>query len=192
MPSSDEREHWNRKYRENPGSWLEPDPFLAQAFSEFVQPRFPRGGNALDLAGGAGRHSIWLAKQGWNVTLMDVSDTGIELAKQKAGALASQIQFVVDDLTHFRASQTQFDLVMGFFYLDRVIFPEMVKAIGTGGFLLYKTYTLEQLKLPGGLKDPAHLLESKELWRLVGGLHVLHYRESVAEKATAEVVATRK
>lgn len=186
--ASDEREHWNQRYREKPQAWFEPDPFLAQAFSKYVQPLFPRGASALDLAGGAGRHSIWLAKQGWNVTLTDISDTGIELARQNAGPFSSHIQFVVDDLTQFRASQTQFELVMGFFYLERGIFPEIVKAVRPGGVLVYKTYTVEQLNLPGGPKDPSHLLQPNELLQLVRGLQVLHYRETVAEKATAEIV----
>ena len=193
MPSaSTERERWNQKYLENPGAWLEPDPFLAWAFSEYIQPLFPRGGSALDLAGGAGRHSIWLAKQGWDVTLMDVSETGVEQARQNAGPLASHIHFVIDDLTQFRASQTQFDVVMGFFYLEREIFPEIVKAVRPGGMLLYKTYTTDQLKLPGGPKDASHLLATGELLGLVGGMRVLHYCEAVAEKATAEMVARKE
>src|ERR1035438_834616 len=192
MPSSSsEREHWNQKYREVPEAWLEPDPFLPCAFSEYIRPVFPKGGTALDLAGGAGRHAIWLAKQGWEVTLIDISETGVERARQNAGGLASQIHFVVDDLTGFAASQTQFDVVMAFFYLERKIFPEMVKAIRPGGLLVYKTLTLAQLKLAGGPKDPAHLLEKDELLRLADGLEVLHYREEVAKKATAELVARK-
>jgi tellurite methyltransferase len=193
MPSgSAERERWNQKYRENPGAWLEPDPFLAWAFSVYIQPLFPRGGSALDLAGGAGRHAIWLAKQGWDVTLIDLSETGVELARQNAGPLVSHIHLVIDDLTRFRASQTQFDVVMGFFYLEREIFPEIVKAVRPGGVLLYKTYTTDQLKLPGGPKDVSHLLAPGGLLRLVSGMRVLHYCEKVAKKATAEIVAKKE
>lgn len=192
MSCTAERERWNQKYRETPDAWREPDPFLAEAFGEYVRPQFPRGGSALDLAGGAGRHSIWLATRGWEVTLIDLSETGVELARQNAGPLAPHIQFVVDDLTRFRASQTQFDLVVGFFYLEREIFPEIVKAVRPGGLLVYKTYTLEQMKLACGSKDPKHLLEPGELARLVSGLKVIHYREAVTEKATAEVVARKE
>ena len=192
MSSSEEREHWNKKYREAPGSWLEPDAFLKHAFDQLIRPQFPEGGKALDLAGGAGRNAIWLAKQGWEVTLIDISETGVEQARQKAGPLAQQIHFAVDDLNGFTASQTQFDAVMVFFYLERKIFPEIVKAIRAGGFLLYKTLTLEQMKLQGGPKDPAHMLATGELLKLAKGLEVLHYREQVAEKATAELVARKQ
>jgi hypothetical protein len=99
---------------------------------------------------------------------------------------------VLDDLTQFRAAQTQFDLVMGFFYLEREIFPEIVKSVRPGGVLLYKTYTTEQLTLPGGPKDASHLLAPGELLRLVSEMRVLHYSETVAEKATAEMVARKE
>ena len=190
--SDEEREHWNRKYLEAPEVWLDPDPFLPRAFSEYVLPLFPSGGTALDLAGGAGRHAIWLAKQGWEATLIDISETGVEQARMNAGPLASRIHFVVDDLTGFAASQTQFDVVMAFFYLERKIFREIVKVIRPGGLLVYKTLTMAQLELAGGPKDPAHLLEKDELLRLADGLDVLHYREEVAKKATAELVARKK
>jgi tellurite methyltransferase len=200
-----ERERWNHKYRGLPTARRSnPDPFLVHAFSEYMQPLYPEGGRALDLAGGAGRHAIWLAKQGWEVTLMDVSDAGIEQARQGAGPLACHIDFVVADVNGFEALQTHathshvadshvphgFEVVMVFFYLERKIFPELLQAIRPGGLLIYKTYTSMEAKL-GGPKNPAHLLEPGELLRLVAGLHVLHYREEVAEKATAELVARK-
>jgi SAM-dependent methyltransferase len=194
--SDDERERWNQKYREAPGAWLIPDPFLPRAFSEYILPLFPHGGNALDLAGGAGRHAIWLAQQDWKVTLIDISETGVEQARQNAGPLASHIQFVVDDLTCFKAAQTEFEarfeVVMAFFYLERKIFSEIVKAVRPGGLLIYKTLTLEQAKLADGPKNPAHLLQPGELLQLADGLRILHYQEEVAEKATAELVARKE
>ena len=185
------RERWNRKYRESPDSWREPDPFLLRAFSEYIRPLFPLGGHALDLAGGAGRHAIWLAKQGWKVALIDIANAGIELARENAGSLASLVDFVEDDLSRFQAPQAQFDLVLAFFYLERRSFPEIVKAVRPGGLLIYKTLTRGQLELAGGPKDPAYLLEEGELPRLAAGLQVLFYREQIADKATAELVARK-
>jgi tellurite methyltransferase len=194
--SDNERGRWSQKYREAPGAStsMAPDPFLVRAFSEYVLPLFSQGGSALDLAGGAGRHSIWLARQGWEVTLIDISEAGVEQARQNAGPLASHIHFVVDDLTHFKAAQTRldagFEVVMALFYLERGIFSEMLKAVRPGGLLVYKTYTVAQAKLAGGPKNPAYLLEPGELLRLADGLSALHYREETA--ATAELVARKE
>jgi tellurite methyltransferase len=189
----DARERWNQKYREAAGTdtWSVPDPFLLRVFSEYMLPQFPQGGSALDLAGGAGRHAIWLARQGWDVTLIDISETGVEQARQHAGPLASHIHFVVDDLTRFQASQTRYDVVMAFYYLEREVFAQMVKAVRPGGLLVYKTHTTAQANLEHGPKNPAHLLGPGELLQLTVGLEVLHYREEVAEKATAELVARK-
>jgi len=131
---------------------------------------------------------------------MDISEAGIEQARQNAGPLASRIHLVADDLTRFKASQAHvehshvtrgFDVVMVFFYLERTIFSELLRAIRPGGLLLYKTYTSVQGKLPDGPKNPAHLLEPGELLRLAAGLRVLYYREEMAERAPAELVAQK-
>jgi len=63
-----------------------------------------------------GRHAIWLAKQGRRVTLIniDISEIGIEPERQRAAPFAFRIHFVVDDLTHFKASQMEFDVVIRF------------------------------------------------------------------------------
>lgn len=166
----DERERWNHKYRDAPTTGRSsPDPFLVHAFSEYMQPLYPEGGRALDLAGGAGRHAVWLAKQGWEVTLIDISEAGVEQARQIAGPLASHIDFVVGDVNEFKASQTHatlshladsnvthgFEAVMVFFYLERKIFPELLQAIRPGGLLIYKTYMSMEAKL-NGPKNPAH------------------------------------
>jgi tellurite methyltransferase len=192
---SNARERWNHKYREAPNAWTIPDPFLLRAFSEYVLPLFPHGGRALDLAGGAGRHAIWLTRQSsevalWEVTLIDISEAGVELAKQNAGSLASRICFVLDDLTHFKGSQTyierQFDVVMAFFYLERDIFPEILKTLRPGGLLIYKTRMFAGERRANGPKNPAYLLKAGELLQLATGLRILHYQEKMS---TAELVA---
>lgn len=82
-------------------------------------------------------------------------------------------------------------MVMAFFYLERKIFAEIVRAVRPGGLLIYKTYTSVQSKLPGGPKNSDHLLKANELLQLAHGLTVLHYQEETADRATAELVAKR-
>ena len=45
--------------------------------------KYLRGKTVLDIGGGPGRYSVWLAKQGYDVTLVDLSENNIALAKQK-------------------------------------------------------------------------------------------------------------
>lgn len=186
-------DRWNSKYLASAESATPdgPDEFLTRAFSQYVLPVFPRGGSALDLAGGAGRNAIWLAKQGWEVTLIDISDIGIERARQRAGPLGSHIHFVVDDLIHFKASQIRFDLVIVFFFLERNIFAEIIKSLRPGGLLIYKTRTSENLREGKRTINPAYLLKAGELPRLAKELTILHHHEDCGGEAVAELVAKK-
>jgi SAM-dependent methyltransferase len=189
--SNAERAEWDRRYREKPEAWKEPDLFLEQAFREYISPLFPQGGRALDLAGGAGRHAIWLSRQNWRVTLTDISEAGIALARENAGSLAGQMELRTGDLRTFSASQERYDLVLVFFYLDRAIFPEIVKSLQPAGILVYKTYTTVNPKPGHGPMDPAFLLQPGELLRSFSRLQILFYRETIRGRGVAELVARK-
>ena len=192
----DEKSSWNKKYSEGSHSSLEPDPFLVSAYEEFSAGR--PAGSALDVAGGVGRHAIWLAQRGWRVKLIDISDVGIRLAEKNAsralGPVAKEflITSEVADLDSVQDfGREQYDLVLVFFFLQRELFPALLDAIKPGGILIYKTYTTEQKDFPGGPSHPMFLLEPNELLRAFSSLRVLHYHETVQEKGVAELVARK-
>ncbi len=45
--------------------------------------KFMRGKSVLDIGGGPGRYSVYLAELGYDVTLVDLSEGNVELAKRK-------------------------------------------------------------------------------------------------------------
>jgi len=188
----DERTSWDRRYREGSHRSLDPDSFLVESYKEFIQPLFPKGGTALDLAGGVGRHSIWLTKHGWQVTLTDISEVGIAQARENASEIAKNIKFEMQDVSNFQAGKQQYDLIVVFFYLQREIFPELVKALRPGGLLIYKTYTHLHPNFGRGPTHPMHLLEANELLRAFAGLTVLHYHETVRDRGVAEFVGQKQ
>ncbi|MEP7233920.1 MAG: class I SAM-dependent methyltransferase [Ignavibacteriota bacterium] len=67
----------------------------------------------LDLACGAGRHSIDLAKRGFtNITGIDLSETLINEAKNAATAAGVQVNFIEQDMREFGGS---YDLIINLF-----------------------------------------------------------------------------
>lgn len=188
---SDERTVWDERYRNGHPPLTEPNRFLLDAYSRFVEPRFPNAGTALDLAGGAGRHALWLAQRGWQVTLIDISSQGLTLARKKSADISPPIEFVHTDLRQFRAS-SQYDLVLAFYYLERSIFPELEKSLRPGGILLYKTYVRDENDPIRTTRNPAHLLEPGELLAAFPRLRVLHHREYRSKRLVAELVATNQ
>ena len=183
---------WDRRFIETPGKWRDPEPFLVLAYERFVAPAFPNGGGALDIAGGMGRHALYLAERGWRVTLVDISGIGVEQARRTAEQRSLSLTAVQIDVTEMRLEKQAFDLIIVFNFLERSLLPHISDAVKPGGLLIYKTYTVEQLKLgTGGPSDPARLWQPGELRMAFPDFEVLHYRESIAEKAIAELVARK-
>lgn len=188
----DEKASWNKKYSERSHSSLEPDPFLVGAHDEFLLGTTP--GLALDVAGGVGRHSIWLAQRGWRVKLLDISEVGIKQAQENAQrtGMKSSISTEIHDLNTMRdLGREQYDLVVVFFFLQRELFPALAAALKPGGLLIYKTYTTEQKNFPGGPSHPMFLLEPNELLHAFRSMRVLHYHETIQEKGVAELVVRK-
>jgi|ERR1041385_271969 2-polyprenyl-3-methyl-5-hydroxy-6-metoxy-1,4-benzoquinol methylase len=199
--ATDEKAAWNRKYSEGSHGSLQPDPFLIAACEEFLSAASP--GLALDVAGGVGRHAIWLAQRGWRVELVDISEAGVKQAEENAKqtGTASSIAIEVRDLNSGQdIGREQYDLVVVFFFLQRELFPALAAALKPGGHLIYKTYTTEQQHIAETAKSgasktgPSHpmfLLEPNELLHAFPSLRVLHYHETTQERGVAELVARK-
>jgi tellurite methyltransferase len=193
---TDEKSIWNRKFSEQSLASLEPDPFLVSAYDEFLSGLSP--GSVLDVAGGSGRHAIWLAQRGWRAKMLDISDVGIGLAERNASRALGPVrkEFLIStevaDLNQMQdLGAEQYDLVLVFFYLQRELFPALISALKPGGFLLYKTYTTDQQHLSGGPSNPAFLLKPNELLHAFESLRILHSHETVRDKSVAELVAQK-
>lgn len=201
---TEDQSRWNQRYTESPSSWMDPDTFLIDAYNEFFTGIAP--GTALDAAGGAGRNSVWLAERGWRVKLIDISDVALRMAREKfevvkksssslpktaparKGSLKTEI-VDLNSITHLGTEE--YDLLVVFYFLRRELFPAMARALRPGGTLIYRTYTIDRLKVPGGPSDPKYLLQPNELLHAFPGLRVLRYHEMVVGKAAAELVASK-
>lgn len=201
MPDRDQQ-NWNQRYLAGEFGFREPDPFVMGAHKNYLQPllRENSSSNAdagLDLAGGAGHHAVWLAQQGWRMTLADWSEPALEIAKEKAAANSLTLQIVqgtaLDVVSQFARQEHRFGFLLVSFFLDRAVLPWLPKILLPGGLLLYRTYTEDNERLgnPRGPRDPQHLLRSQELLEIYRGMRILHYNETVAQtqKGVAELIS---
>jgi tellurite methyltransferase len=183
-----ERDESNQRYGRGEHLEREPSAFLIGAYEEFVTPRFPAGGTALDVAGGIGRHAIWMAQRGWEVTLVDISDVGVAMALEEARSAGVSIHGEAADLCIYDFGRSRFDLILAFYFLERSIFPALATALKPGGLILYKTYTRKHRKFRG-CSHPMYFLEPGELRGAFPEFEELRYRES---KGMAELVARKR
>lgn len=122
-------EDWNRRYRSRDEINDEPAPMLVHAASS-LNP-----GRALDLACGAGRNAIWLARRGWDVVALDGAGEAIRLVRE----LEPRVDARVVDLevgTPLPFEDSSFDLVTNLYYLHRPLFPEIRRVVRPEGLVV--------------------------------------------------------
>jgi SAM-dependent methyltransferase len=177
--SDADRLKWNARYRE------EAPPRAVSAVVRAVEDLLPRRGRALDVAGGAGRHAVWLAQRGLTVTLADVADEGLERAREAAAGAAVAVETVAVDLEAAPLPAGPWDLILCFHYLHRPLFASFAASLAPGGVLVAVQPTLANLARhpkPGA----AFLLAEGEMRGLVAPLAIVQYDEGWLEEGRHE------
>jgi len=175
MNSDEQRARWDLKYEQGLPSLTEPDPFFISAYGQFVESSFPKAGVALDLAGGLGRHALWLGSRGWQVTVVDVSEVAIRKLSQAALNLSVELELLVGQAFEYKFEPARFDLIVLFYHFDRSLFPKVVSALKPGGLLICKMSLRWDLGATLTVAD--NFLHRSELPSLVPDLRVLHHQE---------------
>ena len=130
---------WADHYRRRERVWSGmANPVLVDVVGSLQRP-----GTALDLGCGEGGDTIWLARQGWRVTAVDVSATALDRAAADAATagVADRIDFRQHDLAATFPIGA-FDLVSAQYLHSPIEFPrvhvlqEAASAVTPGGLLL--------------------------------------------------------
>jgi tellurite methyltransferase len=182
------RERWDRKYAGRPA-----EPGLPDGFLLACADRLPTAGKALDVAGGAGRHALWLAARGLDVTIADVSPVGLQRATDAAAARGLAVKTQAMDLeADPRLPDGPWDLILCFHFLFRPIYGDFARVLAPGGTLVVCHPTRTNLQRHAH-PSARFLLEDGELEGLVPGVQVLSLEEgwSPAGRHEARLVARR-
>lgn len=82
-----------------------------------------RGGTALDVGAGDGRHSLYLARQGFRVTAVDLSEQGILKLTRTATKVGVRIKTIVGDADEIPSEQC-YDAVVCSLVLHQIPRPQ--------------------------------------------------------------------
>jgi SAM-dependent methyltransferase len=192
MTFDERRYHWDLKYEQGLPSLEKPDPFYLSVFDQFVAGQFPNGGTALDLAGGIGRHALWLAKRNWQVTVVDISQVAIRKLGQKAQQLDLRLELFALDAKEYPFKPAVFDLIVMFYHFDRDICPKVLSTLKTGGILICKS-SLSWNCYEGTAPVSVRPLEKSEILSMLPGLQVMHHQERpVRDRGVVEYVGWKR
>ena len=183
---SDERERWNERYADED---REPPTEPAAVLAEHVET-LPEG-RALDVATGGGRNALFLADRGYAVDAIDVSERGLEIARERAAerGVADRIEFVRADVEDHEFPREAYDVVVVTHYYSLNAIPALKRALAPGGVLLYE----HRLQPPEGSKR--FRFRPNELLRACLDLRIVRYEEPVEvteDESTVRLVARRE
>jgi tellurite methyltransferase len=182
-----DKEKWNNKFAgpeyitgEEPVAWFKEHAGL-----------LPGKGKGLDIASGEGRNAVYAATLGYDMLAIDISETGLEKAKALAEKNQTQIRTQVVDLDDYDIDSSAYDLILCFQFLNRKLFPKIIKGLKPDGWLIYETFNRDYLKYTQFKEE--WVLDYNELLRQFRELRVMRYRElDEDEKGLSSLVAWKK
>ena len=171
-------------------SSLGPAPFLAE--NTEILPK----GRALDVAMGAGRNTIYLAKMGFDVEGVDISTESVNSAIESAQKAGVTIKTKVADLeSDYHIEKGIYDVIICFNYLQRSLIAQIKDGLRQGGMAVYESFLIDQAHI-GKPKNPDYLLRHNELIDIFRDFRCLRYREGLIENkgdrsAIASIIAEK-
>lgn len=177
--SKEDRARWDERYGD--GDWAdvdEPARILKDAEAWLRPP-----GLALDVACGAGRNSLHLARLGFEVVAVDISRAGLTRLAARAQERRLPIHIVHADLERFALPPATFDVVVNTRFLLRSLFPQFRSTLKSGGLLIFETFNVDEIEVLGGDIRRAYALEHGELRETFSDFELLLYEEGVFEDA---------
>ncbi len=162
-----DRIKWNEKYRQKqyPG---EPSEILKEFFN--LAP----GKKALDIGAGNGRNSLFLARQGFSVDAVDISEEGLGLFADAH----PHIHQICADLDTFDIPGNRYDLIVNVKFLNRRIFPYIKEGLRKGGILIFETFVETEKTDENDSICRDYLLKKNELLHAFLSLHIIFYKEA--------------
>jgi SAM-dependent methyltransferase len=199
--SEADRDRWNARYRE--GAYAD-RPYPSALLVDWL-PRLETTGvpaRALDVACGAGRNALFLARAGWQVDALDISDVALDGLRAKAGQAGLDVRGLCCDLEPGGGEAVSlpeggpYGLILVIRYTNPALLRRLPDMLAPGGHLIVELH-LEWDGEVVGPKDPRFRVVPGELRAAAAGLEILHYAEGVVadpdgrRAALARLIARR-
>ncbi len=172
---SDLKNKWNLRWLNDLPSPLVPDPWLLRAMP-FLSP-----GPVLDIACGRGRNALYLARRGFAVTGIDISDSGLKLLEREAASRKLTLDLLQRDLEQsITLPKGPFDIMLMFFYLQRSLYPAIKDNLPPGGTVVLRSFSKAGC-FTGGPQNPEFVLNPGELPDVFADWEILLYEEGLEQ-----------
>jgi 2-polyprenyl-3-methyl-5-hydroxy-6-metoxy-1,4-benzoquinol methylase len=131
MENFNRKTHWENIYQSKAAtevSWYQPTPETSLGF--LSESNLPATAKIIDIGGGDSFLVDNLLDRGYHdITVLDISETAIQRAKQRLGERAGKVKWIVADVTDFKPTE-QYD-----FWHDRAAFHFLTQPDEISGYI---------------------------------------------------------
>ncbi|MBC7691366.1 MAG: class I SAM-dependent methyltransferase [Methylotenera sp.] len=186
--SEQDRTHWDALFNKTAYVFgKEPAPFLRTHIDKLPV------GRALDIAMSEGRNAVYLAKKGFSVDGVDISEVALRKAKRLARENHVSINTINADLSHYTIKPESYQVIVNIQFFQRSLISQIKRGLKKGGVVVYENYTVDQLNNASGQgmrRD--YVVEKGELKELFKDFEILVYKETNdGTDAVASLVARK-
>jgi len=141
-------------------------------------------GAALDVGMGNGRNAIYLARKGWKVMGVDISQAAVKQAQQDAGKLKVEIDARAGDIAKMDLGRDRYDLIICM-YVHMVAVHnarKLIDALKPGGILLVEGHHAEAQSMglqPVSGGPPGYM--DNQLLHVYDKLRVVRYEDRIMQ-----------
>ncbi|MEN8146655.1 MAG: methyltransferase domain-containing protein [Campylobacterota bacterium] len=193
--SQHDQKKWDEKYRKK-SELLRPREASVH-IKKYVERS--AGAKALDLACGAGRNTVFLAKQGYEVDALDIAEIALDALRLEAGReqVSESVNTQHLDLDSYLPSPEHYELIIMMNFLDRALIKRAQEGLKREGLFIIETY-MDDLINEKRDSNANNLLKKEELKMLFDeGYDVLFYDEFENEsheryRMQKQVIVVRK
>ena len=189
--SQSDRDKWNARYeagayadRRHPSALLE--RWLEEPGSDGV------GRTAVDMACGLGRNALHLARLGWEVTGVDVSDVALQRLRQSAAAEGLAVTCVradledADSLPQTLKTIGPVDLALVIRYANLPLIGHLRRILKPGGYLVVEAHRVTDADVVGP-RDPRFRVAPGQLREAATGMEIVSFCEGLVEDPDGRV-----
>lgn len=181
--SGKDRTKWDKRYREGEyAQRLRPSALLENWIG-----RIPPG-CALDVACGAGRNALFLAAQGFRVDAVDISEEGLNRARDSALNSDLCVNWMARDLDEPLLLEHYYQLILIVRYVNLPLLRRLTDNLAPGGYLVCEQHLVTDAEVIAPA-SPSYRVKPGELQAAADGLRIHHLEESLVEDTDGRTVA---
>jgi SAM-dependent methyltransferase len=173
-----DRDKWNDRYRSGAYADRRHPSALLERWIERIPP-----GRALDLACGSGRNALFLARRGFEVDAVDISNEALARARDRARGAGLKVNWIEHDLDQPLALGAEYALILVVRFMNLPLIAGLSARLAPGGFLIVEQHLVTTAEVAeaqiAGPADPAFRVKPGELQQLAQSLRVLCYEEAL-------------